>query len=171
MGRVGKPRWEPADLSGSWCPLQQALLQGNPLRSSGLQSIKEKRGGAGGAAASLRQKDTVLYLRAWFTSWTAESGLTSWARITLGKEQRRVKYFSVMQPLGQAGERAVLYPTVVGGGHRPCGQYKKLAYRFPLLSFGPLRSFWSKLTSSSLLEGRRKRSSVEHIWMCSGKGT
>lgn len=43
----------------------------------------------------------VLYLRACFTSWTTGSGLTSWARITLGKKQRWVKYFP-----GKAGDAA-----------------------------------------------------------------
>lgn len=51
------------------------------------------------------------------------------------------------------------------------GQYRESAYRLPLLSFCPLYSFWSKLTSASLLDGRRNRSGMEHIWMCSGRGS
>lgn len=35
----------------------------------------------------------LLYLTAWFARWTAEPGLPSWARITLGKKQGRVKHF------------------------------------------------------------------------------
>lgn len=49
----------------------------------------------------LRHDGMILYLWACFTSWTAGSGLTSWARITLRKKQRRVKYFP-----GKAGGAA-----------------------------------------------------------------
>lgn len=44
---------------------------------------------------------TVLYLKACFTSGTAGSRLTSWARITLGKKQRRVRYY--LSKAGDAG--------------------------------------------------------------------
>ena len=53
----------------------------------------------------LRHGGTVLYLRAWFTSWTAGSRLPSWARIALRKKQGRVKYFPGMDGDAAAGVR------------------------------------------------------------------
>lgn len=48
---------------------------------------------------------------------------------------------------------------------------QKSAYRFPLLSFCPLCSFWSKLTPSSLFEEEKNRFIKDHMWMHSDKRT